>query len=399
MSSEADVAARFARAHTSLTVAAVTGTNGKTTTTTMIETIIRASGEPHARLTTLGCYLEGERIEAETEAEEFLTTIERAVDRRVRTLALEVTSKALAFGFAARFPPHVAVFTNLSRDHLEAHGSPEAYLAAKAQLFLALGPGGVAVLNADDPASELLAELIRRDVPKRTFSKSIDADLRATRIDARLDGTTVTLGPSPLASRLGGSLELRALGAVHAENAMAAALACDALGYGADAIRRGLAEFPGVPGRFEVVSRTPTVVVDYAHTPDGLDGTLRTARGLVGKGGKLLVVFGCGGARDRGKRAEMGAIASRLADEVVVTTDNPRNEDPRTIADAILEGVVPGARVRVELDRERAITSAVRAAREGDLVVIAGKGHETTQELADRTIPFSDADVVRRVLG
>ncbi|MEO8552507.1 MAG: cyanophycin synthetase, partial [Kofleriaceae bacterium] len=184
-------------------------------------------------------------------------------------------------------------------------------------------------------------------------------------------------------------------GAVHAQNALAAALAAHALGYAGDAIRRGLAAFVGVPGRFEVVARAPLVIVDYAHTPDGLAGTLATARAL---GARVICVFGCGGNRDRGKRPEMGAVADGAADTVVLTTDNPRHEDPEAIAAEILTGApAPRARWIVELDRARAIELALALARPADIVVIAGKGHERVQEIAGAALPFSDADVVRAV--
>ena len=185
------------------------------------------------------------------------------------------------------------------------------------------------------------------------------------------------------------------VGGVHAQNALAAALAAHALGYPADAIGRGLATFAGVPGRFEVVARAPLVIVDYAHTPDGLIGTLATARELA-PDGRVVCVFGCGGNRDRGKRPQMGAIADAAADVVVLTTDNPRHEDPRAIAAEILAGVTTArARWIVELDRARAIEVAIAMARPTDVVVIAGKGHEQVQEIEGAMLPFSDAEVAR----
>ncbi len=389
---------RFARAHRALKTAAVTGTNGKTTTTSMIAEIVRASGEPQARVTTLGAWVCDEPVAAASPTDEFLVTVERAVDRGVRTLALEVTSKALAGGLARRWRPHVAVFTNLSRDHLDMHASPEAYLAAKAQLFMSLGRGGVAVLNADDPSSALIAELVPAGVRVCRFSTvTEEVELAARAVEATPRGTRVELAPGALADSLGAVLELGVAGAVHAQNALAAALACDALGYPADCIARGLRAFAGVAGRFQIVGEAPLVVVDYAHTPDGLEGTLQTARELVGEGGRLVCVFGCGGDRDRGKRPEMGAIAHALADRVVLTSDNPRHEPPQAIAAAVRAGASgPGAEWREVLDRPRAIDSAVAEAGVADVVVIAGKGHEDVQEVGDRRIPMVDADLARR---
>ena len=392
---------RFVAAHRALRTAAVTGTNGKTTTVSMIDAIVAASGERHARVCTLGSWVGDEKIGGDTATLEFLALVERAVAVGVRTLALEVTSKALAGGLAKRWRPHVSVFTNITRDHLDMHGSPESYLASKAQLFMALGPGGVAVLNADDAASELVREVIRPGVSIRRFSVaggSVELAARAVVASAR--GTRVALAPSPVADALGGELVQSVAGAAPAQIALAAALAADALGYAPDAIRRGLEGFSGVAGRFEIVGRAPLVVVDYAHTPDGLDGTLHTARELVGEGGRLICVFGCGGDRDRGKRPTMGELADRLADVVVLTNDNPRTESPDRIAAEIRAGVgAPAADWTEQLDRRAAIEYAIGLARPLDIVVIAGKGHEAVQIVGKRELPFSDAEVARGVIA
>jgi UDP-N-acetylmuramoyl-L-alanyl-D-glutamate--2,6-diaminopimelate ligase len=395
---------RFNAAWRKLRTAAVTGTNGKTTTTSMIAAVVAAAGEPEARLTTVGAWVAGEKMAGDSATAEFLATVETAVARGVRTLALETTSKALGGGLAKRWPAHVAVFTNLTRDHMDMHGSAEAYLAAKAQLFMALPRGGVAVLNADDPSSELLRDVMPPWAEVRTFSvRDPGATLAATSVVASARGTAVTLAPSRLGDALGGRLELAVVGAVHAQNALGAALACDALGYPAEAIGRGLAGFTTVAGRFQIVGERPLVVVDYAHTPDGLDGTLRTAREIVAteaRGGRVVCVFGCGGGRDRGKRPEMGAIADRLADIVVLTTDNPRHEEPAAIAAEVAAGApAPRAAWHTELDRRAAIEWAIANARPDDLVVIAGKGHEAVQEVRGVEHPFSDADVAREIIS
>jgi UDP-N-acetylmuramoyl-L-alanyl-D-glutamate--2,6-diaminopimelate ligase len=393
---------RFARAHAQLRTIATTGTNGKTTTTSMVASIVRAAGEHAARVTTVGAWVDDELMPAPTPMDEFATTVARAVVLGVRTLALEVTSKALAAGLARRWPPHVAVFTNLTRDHLDMHGSPEAYLAAKAQLFIALPPGGTAVLNADDESSALIREVIPSGVAITQFSvreHQPDATLAARAIDLAPGAVHIALADSPLARELGGTLELAVSGGVHAQNALAAALATHAAGYSAAAIRDGLARFRGVPGRFELVGTRPLVVVDYAHTPDGLIGTLATARELC-RAGRVICVFGCGGNRDRGKRPEMGAIVDARADVAVLTSDNPRHEDPAAIAADVRAGVpAPRARWIDELDRGRAIALAIAEAGPDDLVVIAGKGHEATQEVAGRELPFSDAAVARAAIA
>ncbi len=400
--------ARLSELTRAIRTVAVTGTNGKTTTTSMLAAVARAAGEPWARVTTLGMWAGGERVAEDGSMASFVRCVERAVESGARTLALETTSRSLAAGFARRWPPDVAVFTNLSRDHLDRHGTVEAYLAAKAQLFLALPAGGTAVLNADDPASALLAEVLPRGVVSRGWSVgesrpqhvATPVTLRASGVVASRRGTRVELAGSALAERLGGALHLRVAGRVHAHNALAAAVAADALGYDPDAIRAALESFEAVPGRFEVVAHEPLVVVDFAHTPDALAQTLRAARELVAPdGGRVVCVFGCGGDRDRGKRPEMGTIADAEADLVVLTNDNPRTESPEAIADMVAEGARGQAGWTRELDRRAAIRLAIQEANRVDAVVIAGRGHEAVQIVGTERRPFSDADVARQALA
>jgi UDP-N-acetylmuramoyl-L-alanyl-D-glutamate--2,6-diaminopimelate ligase len=394
-----DAAARFAAVRPRLRTIATTGTNGKTTTTSMVAAIVAAAGEVSIRVTTVGAWVGDVEVAERSLQRQFLGAVEGGVARGARTLALEVTSTALQRGLAQRWPADVAVFTNLTRDHLDQHGSPEGYLAAKAQLFLTLPAGGVAVLNADDPASALLREVIPAGVRVLDYSiRDAAASLCARAIELGDAGTTATLAPGPLAGALGGELRLGCVGGVHVQNALGAALAAHAVGYDAGAITRGLAGFTGVAGRFQIVGRRPLVVVDYAHTPDGLRGTLNTARELCR--GALVCVFGCGGQRDRGKRPQMGAIVDQLADQAVLTSDNPRREPPAAIAAEVLAGVpAPRARWRTELDRRTAIRTAVAAAGPDDVVVIAGKGHETTQEIAGATLPFDDVLEARAAIA
>lgn len=402
MAASAAIEARFAAAHARLRTIATTGTNGKTTTTSMIASVV-AVAEPSARLTTLGGWVGEQHITAESAGsavQEFLATVEGAVAGGVKTLALEVTSLALSDGFARRWPPSVAVFTNLTRDHFDTHGTAEAYLAAKAQLFMALTAGQTAVLNQDDPASELLREVIAPGVSVESYSIGASATLSAREIAITPEGTRIRFHDSPFAHALGGELMLSVYGTVHGQNAMAAALACRAAGYAPEVIRRGLLNFVGVAGRFEVISRNPWVIVDYAHTPDALVGTLRTARSLCTH--RLLCLFGCGGERDRGKRPQMGSVVNELADLAVLTTDNPRREDPSQIAQDILSGVIAGDRTATwvqEPDRTRAIAWAIHQAQPGDVVVIAGKGHERVQEIGTETLAFSDAEIARSVVA
>ncbi len=390
-----------------LTTVAVTGTNGKTSTTSMIAAIARAAGEPEVRVTTLGMWVGDEQIADDGSMESFVRTVRRARERGARALAVEVTSRALAAGFAARWPAQIAVFTNLTHDHLDRHGTPERYLAAKAQLFVRLQPAGVAVLNAADPASALLAEVVPRAARCAGFlartgveiATDVPIALGVTRLACDERGTRIDLGASPLASELGGALHLRVLGGFQADNALAAAVAAAAAGYPADVIRRGLAEFGGVPGRFEVCSREPLVLLDFAHTPDALLRVLQSARALaVPRAGRLACVFGCGGERDREKRPRMGELADRLADAVWLTSDNPRSERPAAIAAMVRAGAIGRAVWHDEPDRRAAIHAALGWAGPRDVVVIAGRGVETHLQLASGPTPFEDRDAVREAL-
>jgi UDP-N-acetylmuramoyl-L-alanyl-D-glutamate--2,6-diaminopimelate ligase len=346
-----------------------------------------------------------EQIADDSSMASFVRTLRRAHEVGARTLALEVTSRALEAGFAARWPAQIAVFTNLTHDHLDRHGTPERYLAAKAQLFVRLRPAGVAVLNAADPASALLAEVVPSDARCVRFlaqpglgAAGPALELSVERVSCDEHGTRIELVPSPLAEALGGGLQLRVLGAFQIDNALAAALAAAAAGYGAAAIRRGLAEFGGVPGRFEVCSREPLVLVDFAHTPDALSRVLDSARALVKYGGRLACVFGCGGERDTEKRPRMGELADRLADVVWLTTDNPRGDDPAQVAAMVRAGIRGRAIWHDQPDRCAAIRAAVAWAGPHDVVVVAGRGHETLQQLASGPIPLLDADAVREAL-
>ena len=385
----------------------VTGTNGKTSTTYLISHALRADGQSVVRETTLGYAIDDEELDVPRTARSYFEVLERAAARGCRRAAIEVTSEALARGFAQRWRYDVGVFTNLTRDHLDAHGSFEHYLASKAQLFVHLGPARTAVLNAADESSFLLDRVTPPDVARLWYAVrsrgelAHAADLEATDVCVGVDGTRVALAPSPLAESFGGELWVRLVGEVFAENALAAACAALASGVAPSDVARGLAACPGVPGRFEIVARTPVVAaVDYAHTPDALARTCDTARRLAGRA-RVVVVFGAGGGRDAGKREPMGRAVGERADEAVVTTDNPRREDPADISAEIARGCRRGGRAHVVLepDRATAIERAIAGARAGDVVVVAGKGHERGQIVGGETRPFSDVDVVRSVVG
>lgn len=386
----------------------VTGTNGKTSTTALAAAAVLAAGKHVFWSSTLGYHVDGVEIGMPRSWGSFLAGAERCNEMGGRHAVVEITSQALARGYAKRWRYDIAVFTNLSQDHWKTHGSWEHYLASKAQLFVHLPDEGCAVLNARDSSAALIdhvtAPAVRRlwfGVPSRGAALRGE-HLAAAAVTVSPRGTRISLVPSPLAEELGGSLKIGLVGEVFAENALAAACAAHAAGIEGRAIAVGLARCGAVAGRFEVLSGEagPVVAVDYAHTPDALARTCDTARALAGRG-RVIVVFGAGGDTDGGKRGPMGEAVGSRADVAVITTDNPRHEDPAAIAAMLREGVERGGRatVREEVDRRTAIALALAAGRAGDVVVIAGKGHERGQTIGDETLPFSDRDEVLALLG
>lgn len=385
----------------------VTGTNGKTSTTVLAAAAILAGGEHVFSSTTLDYCVDGESLALTRNWPNFLAAAERCHQLGGTRAVVEITSQALARGYAKRWRYDVGVFTNLSPDHFKTHGSWEHYLASKAQLFVHLPGHGAAVLNARDPCMGLVDQVIAPEVPRLWFGVPSRGpalrgeDLAARDVEVTPHGTRVTLASSRLAEELGGVIELRLVGEVFAENALAAACAARAVGTPGSAIVRGLAGCAGVPGRFEVLARGgPVVAVDYAHTPDALVRTCATARRLAGEG-RVIVVLGAGGDTDAGKRIPMGEAVGAAADLAVVTTDNPRHEDPRAIAAMLVAGIERGGRARIfeEADRGRAIELALAEAGPHDVVVVAGKGHETGQTIGGETLPFSDREELARRLG
>lgn len=381
----------------SLLSVGVTGTNGKTTTTSFIAGLLSLVARPVARVTTLGCFLDEERLEVPAHYEGFLQTLERCLRAGGRYAALELTSEALALGFAKAWPCHIGVFTNLSHDHSDAHGSVEHYLASKAQLFMALPPGGTAVLNARDEAAPLLHEVLGPKVDVISYGVTsrgpawVSPDLAAEQIELSFSGTRATLAPSLRFPELPRQLELQAIGEIFVENALAALGAAAAAAVPLPLAVARLAELAPPPGRFQLVRERPYVVIDYAHTPDALTRTLATARALCR--GEVTLVFGAGGDRDRAKRPLLGA-AARAADHLVLTSDNPRSEDPIAIMNEVAAGVGDHLDLVREPDRELAIRLAIGRALPDDLVLIAGKGHELTQEAHGVRVPFSDVAIV-----
>lgn len=388
------------------TTVGVTGTNGKTSTTQLVAAALSGPGRPVLSETTIGYTFDGRAIEVPRTLRGFLGALAKAAKLGGRHAAIETTSQALSRGYARMWRFDVGVFTNLSHDHLAQHGSWEHYLASKAQLFVHLGPGKTAVLNAADECSLLLDRVTPKDVRRIWYAAPSrgdlvhEAELLAERVDLTLDGTTVHLSDSKLAAVFGGSLRTQLLGEVFAENLLAAAAAALAVGIEPLEIARNLESCAPPAGRFELVSRKPAVVVDYAHTPDALLRTCQTGRQLAGAA-RLIVVFGAGGSRDQEKREPMGRAVGELADYAVVTNDNPRKEKPEAIAKTLARGCRRGGRahVTVILDRRHAIAHALAMASPFDVVIIAGKGHENYQEVGERRVSFSDSAVVKEILA
>lgn len=394
--------------HRQLRTVGITGTNGKTTTTSMLAAIVAAAGEVDTQTLTIGTFVNGQAVWVDKSFDAFVNAMDIARQRGGRTVAMEVTSDVLGWGFARVWPAHVAVFTNLSRDHFDEHDGPEGYLAAKAQLFMHIPPGGIAVLNADDPASALLREVLPAGVAARTYSGGDDPDatLAATHIERLDDTLRIQLVDSPLARRLGGVLTVPSPAIFNAWNALAAALAADTCGYPAQAIVNGLAHWRTVPGRFQIIARSPTVIVDYAHTPDAFDKLLTSARPLTGAGGRVICVFGCAGQRDPGKRPDIGAVVDARADVAIVTTNSARGEDVNTISDMIMSGVdgvqvegtsAQGTTWRRVLDRATAIESALRDASPTDVVLVAGKGPDWREYEGENIVKFDDIEFCTRM--
>ncbi|MBA2661061.1 MAG: UDP-N-acetylmuramoyl-L-alanyl-D-glutamate--2,6-diaminopimelate ligase [Bradymonadaceae bacterium] len=390
-------------------VIGITGTNGKTTTSYLIEAIFKAAGRAPGVIGTINYRWPGHVLAAPNTTPESLVLHRLMAQMEadgVADVVMEVSSHGLSSHRLGGVLFDVAVFTNLSQDHLDFHLSMQAYRDAKRRLFLELLPAAAqtkrprAVVNLDDEEGRALATLLaaRNDVALLTYSlRSAGADVHCLHIREHIEGTSFTV-QTP-AGEL--SVETGLLGEFNVSNCLAAIGAALAMGVELSAIRRGLASLAGVAGRLERVdaSSLPAAFVDYAHSPDALERALVTLRPLVT--GKLIVVFGCGGDRDRHKRALMGGIAARLADQVVVTSDNPRNEDPEAIIAAIVSGVAAAesnAQLRCEPDRHLAIAQAIAGAADDDVVLIAGKGHENYQEIGGVRYDFDDLDEARRAL-
>lgn len=406
----------YDRPSTKVRLIAVTGTNGKTTTTHMVEHILEKAGKKVGLIGTLGARWTREDGDKQYEDLKFTTPqasdlqelLATMVARQLSHVAMEVSSHALALKRVDGCQFASACLTNITQDHLDFHKTMDHYWKSKRLLFSQLAESvqstKASVINMDDPMAQEFIKATGKSVRMLSYGWNEAADVRAVKADFDFNGTRVELmtPEGPL------SINLSLNGVFNVYNAMGALALCLNEGIDLETLKNGIESFGGVAGRFEVVrvagSRgetlaQPLCLVDYAHTPDGLDNVLKAARKLVPPQGKLIVVFGCGGDRDNSKRPQMGEIAENLADEVVVTCDNPRTEDPQTIIADILAGIKRMKSVKVEPDRLQAIQMAIETATDKDVILIAGKGHETYQILADKTIHFDDREVVRQALS
>jgi UDP-N-acetylmuramoyl-L-alanyl-D-glutamate--2,6-diaminopimelate ligase len=388
-----------------LAVTGITGTNGKSTTAFLLESIFNAAGRKSALVGTIEYHVAGKILPAlhtTPEALELNQMLAEALAHGATEAVMEVSSHALAQQRVFGIPFEVAVFTNLTRDHLDYHRNMEEYFAAKQVLFEGCGTGAPrhAVINLDDEWGRKLAQ-ISKSHGSQVLSYGLSAgDFHAEKVDITGHGTRFDLSTPQGAVTIFSPL----IGAVNVYNILAAAGAAYARDCKAETIARGIEALARVPGRFERVDcgQPFTVVVDYAHTDDALRNLTTLAREFVqraGQKGRVITLFGCGGDRDRAKRPLMGEAAARGSDFVVLTSDNPRSEDPLAIMnDAVVGLQRAGAKYVMELDRRAAITLATRQAAPGDIVLIAGKGHEKVQVLRDRSVPFDDVEVAREVL-
>ena len=391
-----------------LALVGVTGTNGKTTTTYLLASIFEAAGVMCGRIGTIGYRIgnhEADAARTTPEAPDLQRLLRDMVSRGAGAVVIEVSSHALALRRADHLRFAAGVFTNLTRDHLDFHRDMEDYFEVKRRLFELLPESAFGVSNLDDPRGAAFAAAAPKTV---TYAIDAAADVRPERLSISLEGLAFDVRTPRGVLHLHSPL----VGRPNVYNILAATATAVALDLPFSAIERGIATLASVPGRFQLVSDPGDdvrVVVDYAHTDDALKNLLETARPLAS--GRIITVFGCGGDRDRTKRPLMGAVAARLSDLVVVTSDNPRSEDPARIIEEIKRGIVmpadraprgrplPSTPCLAIVDRKAAIEKAIADARPGDLVLIAGKGHEKTQAIGDRVLPFDDVDVARNALS
>lgn len=385
-------------------VIGVTGTNGKTTVTHLIQNIIESTGVSCGLIGTLGQRTSSKQIYTDAkhttpQAPELQKTFKHMLDEGITNVVMEVSSHALEQYRVGDCEFSGAVFTNLTQDHLDYHITMDNYFEAKSKLFKNLNgkrAGVYAVINNDDTGAQRFIDSVPEDVYLITYGINKTSDVMAKNIEFSVNGSSFDC-VTPVGEV---KVNLQMTGMFSIYNALAALSAGLAENISLDICIKALESTKSVSGRFEVVHREPLVIVDYAHTPDGLSNVLNAARKIVPQGGNLICVFGCGGDRDATKRPKMGQIADDLADKVVITSDNPRSEDPQQIITDILTGIksLNSDRITVEIDRRTAIESALRSAQPNDVVLIAGKGHEDYQILKDKTIHFDDREEAKLAL-
>lgn len=382
----------------------VTGTNGKTTTTNLISAIYRSSGYKVGLVGTIANYIGDRRLDVShttPESTDLQQLLSDMVEENVDVAVLEVSSHALSLERVTGCEFDVAVFTNLTQDHLDFHRDMDDYLASKIKLFKSISPGikkglKYVVLNNDDPYAERIKAEVK--VPIITYGVYGEADVRALNIEVKAGGCSFIIkGKSWTVD-----LNMKITGLFNVYNTLAAFAVGLAAGFNPDGIANAMQSMKSVPGRFELVDcgQDFTVVVDYAHTPDGLENILKTARSITSR--RLITVFGCGGDRDRKKRPIMGEISGSYSDFSIITSDNPRTEDPLKIIADVQEGVkkiIDSGRYTIMPDRRKAIKSALLMAEKGDLVVIAGKGHEDYQIIGQQKFHFDDREEAIKVLN
>lgn len=405
----ADIADRFYSSPSKgINLIGITGTNGKTTVTHLIQKIFEENGQKCALIGTLGYKLSsnGEYRDAKhttPQAPELQATLRMIKDvEKIDNVVMEVSSHALDQNRVGGCRFNGAVFTNLTQDHLDYHITMDNYFKAKALLFEHLKEGNFAVINADDEYGDRFISVVPEGVKVFTYGVKQQSDVMAKDIQFSLNGAEFTLVTGDHINSAGSKeykVNLHMNGMFSVYNVLAAITTGLALGIDIEVALKALQNVKGVAGRFEVVVKKPLVIVDYAHTPDGLENVLKSAREITPKDGKLICLFGCGGDRDATKRPKMGAIAERLADKIVITSDNPRSEDPQAIITDIIAGLksVNTESVIVEPDRGTAIGLLKTIANNNDVVLIAGKGHEDYQILKDKTIHFDDREEARKV--
>lgn len=388
----------YAEPSTKLNVIGVTGTNGKTTVTHLIQKLYEEANQKCALIGTLGHKFSSEEVYLDAkhttpQAPELQELLWEVNEKCIDNVVMEVSSHSLVQNRVDYLDFNGAVLTNLTQDHLDFHITMDNYFKAKAKLFADLVTGDFAVINNDDDYAEKFIKVISPTVKICTYGINKNADVTAKNINFENDGATFTC----VVQGKEYSVNLKMNGLFSIYNVLAAITVALALDFDIEKSIKVLEKIKGVAGRFEIITTKPTVIVDYAHTPDGLENVLKTAREITPENGNLICIFGCGGDRDATKRPKMGAIAESLADKIIITSDNPRSENPQQIITDILAGLKSTSNVIVEPDRELAIKEAHKIANINDVILLAGKGHEDYQILKDETIHFDDREKVRNI--